>query len=104
MTLRAALEPRSVAIVGASDNPHKVGGRPILFMKRYGYRGAIYPVNPGRAEVQGLKLPGGVPCFSAGTPRAVLAAAGLTLQHSKMIDAGVSQESWMRETVEGFLV
>jgi acyl-CoA synthetase (NDP forming) len=53
--LRAAFHPRSVAIVGASDNPHKVGGRPILYMKRYGYRGAIYPVNPGRAEVQGLK-------------------------------------------------
>jgi len=53
--LRAALAPRSVAIVGASDNPHKVGGRPILYMKRYDYRGAIYPVNPARSEVQGLK-------------------------------------------------
>ena len=55
MTLRAALAPRSIAIVGASDNPHKVGGRPILYMKRYGFRGAIYPINPGRKEVQGLK-------------------------------------------------
>ncbi len=53
--LRAALDPASIAIIGASDNPHKVGGRPILYMKRYGYRGAIYPINPARAEVQGLK-------------------------------------------------
>lgn len=53
--LRSALNPASVAIVGASDNPHKVGGRPILFLKRYGYRGAIYPINPGRATVQGLR-------------------------------------------------
>lgn len=53
--LKAALDPASIAVIGASDNPHKVGGRPILFMKRYGYRGAIYPVNPGRATVQGLK-------------------------------------------------
>lgn len=52
--LRHAFEPRSVAVIGASDSPHKVGGRPILFMKRYGYRGAIYPVNPARATVQGL--------------------------------------------------
>jgi acetate---CoA ligase (ADP-forming) len=52
--LRAVLAPRSVAVIGASDNPHKVGGRPILYMKRYGYRGAIYPVNPARKEVQGL--------------------------------------------------
>jgi acyl-CoA synthetase (NDP forming) len=54
-TLRAALAPRSVAIVGASDNPHKVGGRPILYLKRYGFRGAVFPVNPVRTEVQGLK-------------------------------------------------
>jgi acyl-CoA synthetase (NDP forming) len=53
--LRAALDPESIAIVGASDNPHKVGGRPILYMKRYGYRGVIYPINPARGEVQGLK-------------------------------------------------
>lgn len=52
--LRSALDPRSVAVIGASDNPHKVGGRPILYMKRYGYRGAIYPVNPARTEVQGI--------------------------------------------------
>ena len=48
------------------------------------------------AEVSGLNLPGGVPCFSSGMPRPVLAATGLTLQHSKMIDAGVLQESWTR--------
>jgi acyl-CoA synthetase (NDP forming) len=53
--LKHALDPRSVAVIGASDNPHKVGGRPIMFMKRYGFRGAIYPVNPARQEVQGLK-------------------------------------------------
>jgi len=49
-----ALAPQSVAILGASDNPHKIGGRPIAFMQQYGYRGRIYPVNPGRAQVQGL--------------------------------------------------
>ncbi|OGA59724.1 MAG: CoA-binding protein [Betaproteobacteria bacterium RIFCSPLOWO2_12_FULL_65_14] len=53
--LEAALSPRSVAVIGASDNPHKVGGRPILYMQRYGFRGAIYPINPGRSSVQGLR-------------------------------------------------
>ena len=48
--LGSALNPASVAIVGASDNPHKVGGRPILYLKRYGYRGAIYPINPARSS------------------------------------------------------
>ncbi|HYL88816.1 MAG TPA: CoA-binding protein, partial [Burkholderiales bacterium] len=53
--LGSALNPASVAIVGASDNPHKVGGRPILYLQRYGYRGAIYPINPARTIVQGLR-------------------------------------------------
>ena len=53
--LEQALNPRSVAVIGASDNPHKIGGRPILYMKRYGYRGAIYPINPTRAQVQELR-------------------------------------------------
>ena len=53
--LGSALNPASVAIIGASDNPHKVGGRPILYLKRYGYRGAIYPINPARSTVQGLR-------------------------------------------------
>lgn len=53
--LHAALNPASIAVIGASDNPHKVGGRPILFMRRYGYRGKIFPINPSRAEVQGYK-------------------------------------------------
>src|SRR5919201_5277456 len=52
--LDAALNPASVAIIGASDNPHKVGGRPLLYLQRYGYRGAIYPINPGRSSVQGV--------------------------------------------------
>jgi acetate---CoA ligase (ADP-forming) len=54
-SLDAALNPSSVAIIGASDNPHKVGGRPLLYLQRYGYRGAIYPINPGRATVQGMR-------------------------------------------------
>jgi len=76
MTLRAALEPRSIAIVGASDNPHKVGGRPILYMKRYGYRGAIYPINPGRAEVQGIKAYASIGEVPEAPELAVIAVAG----------------------------
>ncbi len=55
--LESALNPRSIAVIGASENPHKIGGRPIHYMLRCGYAGAIYPINPARAEVQGL------PCF-----------------------------------------
>jgi acyl-CoA synthetase (NDP forming) len=53
--LTCAVAPRSIAVIGASENPNKIGGRPILYMKRHGFRGAIYPVNPSRSEIQGLK-------------------------------------------------
>src|SRR5581483_10086219 len=53
--LRAALAPKSVAIVGASDNPDKIGGRPLHYLQRFGYQGQIYPINPNRPEVQGVK-------------------------------------------------
>ena len=53
--LRQALDPGSIALIGASENPNKVGGRPLLYLQRFGYRGRIYPINPNRAEVQGVK-------------------------------------------------
>lgn len=53
--LTSALHPRSVAIIGASDNIHKIGGRPIYYMQRHGYQGAVYPINPAREEIQGHK-------------------------------------------------
>jgi acyl-CoA synthetase (NDP forming) len=52
--LRAMFEAKSVAVVGASDNPIKLSGRPIDYLKRFGYAGDIYPVNARRATVQGL--------------------------------------------------
>jgi len=54
MSISALLNPSSVAIFGASQNPEKIGGRPIRFMKEMGFAGAIYPINPRREEVQGL--------------------------------------------------
>ena len=46
--------PRSVAVIGASSDPNKIGGRPIAFLKRAGYSGAIFPVNPSADDIQGL--------------------------------------------------
>jgi acyl-CoA synthetase (NDP forming) len=50
----ALLRPSSVAIVGASADSGKTAGRPIQFLKQYGFQGAIWPVNPRRREVQRL--------------------------------------------------
>jgi len=48
------LAPRSVAIVGASDDVGKFGGRVLANLIRHGYPGTIYPINPIRDAVMGL--------------------------------------------------
>ncbi|MDA9431799.1 acetate--CoA ligase family protein [Bradyrhizobium sp. CCBAU 51627] len=40
------IRPRSVAVIGASADPNKTSGRPVSFLQKHGFSGAIYPVNP----------------------------------------------------------
>lgn len=49
----ALLNPRGVALVGASADPTKNTGRPQRFLDAHGYEGGVYPINPRRDEVQG---------------------------------------------------
>ena len=49
----ALLRPRSVALVGVSNDPTKAAGRPLQFLRRAGYAGRVYCVNPTRETVQG---------------------------------------------------
>lgn len=53
--LKYALNPASIAVVGASRYPVKVGYKVIEGLRTWGYKGKIYPVNPRAGEVQGLK-------------------------------------------------
>ena len=54
-SLTPLFDPQVIAIIGASDNVLKFGGRPIRFMKEAGYAGTIYPVNPRGGVIQGLQ-------------------------------------------------
>ncbi len=53
-SLTALLHPRSLAIIGASDDPARIGGRPLAYTREAGFAGRIWPVNPRRATVQNL--------------------------------------------------
>jgi acyl-CoA synthetase (NDP forming) len=52
--LAAALDPRSIVVIGASENPDKIGGRPLAYLAKFGFRGKVWAVNPKRTETQGF--------------------------------------------------
>lgn len=49
----ALFRPRAVALIGVSDDPTKTAGRPLPFLRKHGFQGRIFPVNPHRTTVQG---------------------------------------------------
>ena len=55
-SLASLFAPESVAVIGASTEPLKIGGRPISFLKDNGYSGRILPINPKAREIQGLPV------------------------------------------------
>jgi acyl-CoA synthetase (NDP forming) len=58
-SLEPMLEARSVAVVGASVKAGSLGAQMMAELRRGGFAGAVYPVNPGYAEVDGH------PCFAS---------------------------------------
>lgn len=48
------LHPRSVAVIGASEDVGKFGGRVMHYLVKHGYEGRIVPVNPKRDTVFGV--------------------------------------------------
>jgi len=101
--LQAMLEPASVAIIGASDDPARIGGRPLRYMRDGGFRGKIYPVNPNRDQVQGIKaypciqdVPVVVDCAIIAVPAKIVAqtiedCAGMGVKSVIVFSAGFSE-------------
>jgi acetyltransferase len=80
--VHAILAPASIAIVGASDDPTRIGGRPVRILQARGYAGDIFPVNPKYDRVQGLpcypdiaSLPSGVDLYIIILPAAAAVTA-----------------------------
>jgi acyl-CoA synthetase (NDP forming) len=53
--LDAFFEPAAVAVVGASSDPERIGGRPLRFLREAGFAGPVHAVNKSGGEVQGQR-------------------------------------------------
>ncbi|MDK3021999.1 acetate--CoA ligase family protein [Cupriavidus taiwanensis] len=53
--IQRLVAPRSVAVIGASADPAKTAGRPVSYLRKHGFSGAIYPVNPKVQAIDGLR-------------------------------------------------
>ncbi|MCO6188490.1 acetate--CoA ligase family protein [Rhizobium sp. L1K21] len=80
--LNRMFRPRTVAVVGASASPTKIGGLPVDYLKTKGFAGQVLPINPNASEVQGLKAypslvaaPGPIDLAIVAVPAAMVEAA-----------------------------
>jgi acetyl coenzyme A synthetase (ADP forming)-like protein len=71
-SIRKLLHPRSVAVIGASRSHRKIGGALVANLKRAGFNGPIYPVNPAADEVMGLRCYPGVGAIGAPVDLAII--------------------------------
>jgi acetyltransferase len=53
--LEPLYRPKSIAVVGASSNPDKLGYVLLKNVIDYGYKGDLFPINPGGGEILGHK-------------------------------------------------
>lgn len=53
--LDALFNPKSIAIIGATPDSKRIGGRPLAYLQKSNYKGSIYPVNPKYDVISGLK-------------------------------------------------
>ena len=89
--LQALLSPRSVAVIGASPDTRRIRGKVLRTLIAGGFPGAIHPVNPSHAEIQGLPA---LPSIAAVPGPVDLAMVALAAEHvpqalEDCADAGV---------------
>lgn len=53
--LKLFFEPRAVAVIGASRQRGTIGGEILHNLLSYGFKGAVYPVNPAADEIEGVR-------------------------------------------------
>jgi len=105
MGMEALLRPRSIAVIGASDNKARIGGVPVDLLLRAGFE-RLYPVNPKNDTIQGLKAYPDIESVPEVVDLAIVAvSADATLPmlercHARGIKAAMAYASGYAETTE----
>ena len=80
--LEKLFHPESIAIIGASEDLSRIGGLTLHYLRRHGYKGRVYPVNPKYDAVMGFPcygavtdIPGPVDLALIGIPRSLVGDA-----------------------------
>ena len=118
--ISSLLEPRSVAVIGASSNPQKSGHILLKSILVNNYKGQVYPINPNSEEILGckayktiLEVPGEIDlvffllpgqfleklfkdCRQKGVKAAVIVAAGF----SETGEEGAQAEAKLRQLIQ----
>ena len=53
--LKPIFSPKSIAVIGASRSPMKIGYEILQNILVQGYKGKVYPINPEAPEIMGLR-------------------------------------------------
>lgn len=90
--LTALSQPRGVAVIGASNDITKLGGRPVANLISCGYSGAIVPVNARRSEIRGLHAYPSITDYDGPVDLAglIVPAADVPAELRRCAEAGVS--------------
>jgi acetyl coenzyme A synthetase (ADP forming)-like protein len=88
--LETLLYPKSIAVIGVSRNPEKVGYAVLANLVNGGFKGAIVPVNPEASEILGLKCYKSLDEYKGQIELSVIVVAGKFVKDAlrKSIDAG----------------
>ena len=73
MSFKSFFQPKSVAIIGASSHPEKIGFAVLKNVIDGGYEGKIYPINPNSDNILGLKCYSEISDISASVDMAIIA-------------------------------
>ena len=89
--LGSLFNPQSIAVVGATTDPGRIGGVPLDLMIRRGYRGRLIPVNPKYESIQGLACAPSLAAAGASIDVAIVAVPALAVMATleDAISAGV---------------